>query len=511
MSTPSDPRCHCTTTGLATHDCSIACPSCRLWFLLPRQSFIHCVSPADPFRLEGPLRILFSDAIALHHCLRKVCTLSFIVCRQWLWSSVVGTALPCGSTRAGLTTSHPCVRDGCKQGFHRHMSNNTGFMNFAIEIPLTSTVQSSLDPLSVNDPWASAVAVRPVQQQHQTQVPFLSQLQETEFWPQTGQPQQWSTPRLRLGLTGPPPTTLQGMSSNDWQSPLPPPPTWDANAPGFGSGDGGRQDASWTGWNSSGKGYKGNAMPFMEISDRDPTPKWDFQETGARLRPWLRELSFWRHDTSTPMNKQGVKLYKALPLGTIGRSLADQFSEDQICSGQGFDLIIGAIRYHFRSCLEPEPEVQAEIALYQTARAPKGTFVEYTSRISNKLREMESGFKRSIYISKADKMVDALNRLDQTDALVEQTLGDRTKLEHHANRGHAQSNSHAQAYPMEVETTTSTESNHDHNHKAASDTESDQLYWDPEKLMMTVIPWWTKTGPLWCPYHGKDLWMKRVR
>ena len=50
------------------------------------------------------------------------------------------------------------------------------------------------------------------------------------------------------------------------------------------------------------------------------------------LRPWLRELSFWRHDTSTPVHKQGVKLYKALPFGAIGRSLADQFSEDQICS-----------------------------------------------------------------------------------------------------------------------------------------------------------------------------------
>ena len=36
-----------------------------------------------------------------------------------------------------------------------------------------------------------------------------------------------------------------------------------------------------------------------------------FQEPGARLRPWLRELSFWRHDTSTPVNKQGVKLYTA--------------------------------------------------------------------------------------------------------------------------------------------------------------------------------------------------------
>ena len=69
------------------------------------------------------------------------------------------------------------------------MSNNTGFMNFPIEtaaafpsrtvaaFPLSSTVQPSLDPLSVNDPWASAVAVRPVQQQHQTKVPFWPQLQ----------------------------------------------------------------------------------------------------------------------------------------------------------------------------------------------------------------------------------------------------------------------------------------------------------------------------------------------
>ena len=54
----------------------------------------------------------------------------------------------------------------------------------------------------------------------------------------------------------------------------------------------------------------------------------------------------------------------------------------------------------------------------------------------------------------ADKMVDALNRLDQTDALVEQILGDRAKLEHYANRGLAHSNSHPQAYPMEAETTT---------------------------------------------------------
>ena len=221
------------------------------------------------------------------------------------------------------------------------MSNNTGFVNFPTEtaaafpsrtvaaLPLTSSAQPSLDPLSVNDLGVGSCRETCTTATSDASA-IWSQLQGTEFWPQTGQPQQWSTPRSPLGLTGPPPTTLQGMSANDWQSPLPPPPTWDANTPGLGCEDGGRQDASWTGWNASGKGYKGGVMPFMEISDRDPIPKWDFQEPDARLRPWLRELSFGRHDTSTPVNKQGVKLYKALPLGTIGRSLGSNLFGSRI-------------------------------------------------------------------------------------------------------------------------------------------------------------------------------------
>ena len=55
-------------------------------------------------------------------------------------------------------------------------------------------------------------------------------------------------------------------------------------------------------------------------------------------------------------------------------------------------LIVGAMSHHFRSYLEAEPDVQAEVAMYQAMRTPEGTFVEFTSRISNKLREMESGF-----------------------------------------------------------------------------------------------------------------------
>ena len=109
--------------------------------------------------------------------------------------------------------------------------------------PLTSIVQSPLD--SVNGPWASAVAVRPVQQQHQTQVPFLSQLQGTEFWSTTVVNTTFATWIDR--------TTANNVARYVSKRLAIATPA----APGFGSGDGGRQDASLTGWNASGKRIQG--------------------------------------------------------------------------------------------------------------------------------------------------------------------------------------------------------------------------------------------------------------
>ena len=42
---------------------------------------------------------------------------------------MVGTVLPCGDRRELAHDELPVH----EQGFHRHMSNNTGFMNFPIE------------------------------------------------------------------------------------------------------------------------------------------------------------------------------------------------------------------------------------------------------------------------------------------------------------------------------------------------------------------------------------------
>ena len=59
----------------------------------------------------------------------------------------------------------------------------------------------------------------------------------------------------------------------------------------------------------------------LRISGIWSTHHGDFQELGARLSLWLRELNFWRHDTSTPLHKRGVILYKSLTIGTVGSKL----------------------------------------------------------------------------------------------------------------------------------------------------------------------------------------------
>ena len=79
-------------------------------------------------------------------------------------------------------------------------------------------------------------------------------------------------------------------------------------------------------------------------------------------------------------------------------------------------------------------------------------------------------------------MVDALTRLDQTDALVEQILGDRAKMEHNVKRGHAQSSHYMQRQASESEVTARTELNHYADRGKESEFESDQLDWDPERV-----------------------------
>ena len=79
-------------------------------------------------------------------------------------------------------------------------------------------------------------------------------------------------------------------------------------------------------------------------------------------------------------------------------------------------------------------------------------------------------------------MVDALNRFGQSDALEEQIIGDRAEVKQSANRGHVHSNHYLQGHPSEAEVLARSEPSHKPLHGAESDSESEKLDWDPERV-----------------------------
>ena len=176
------------------------------------------------------------------------------------------------------------------------------------------------------------------------------------------------------------------------------------------------------------------------------------------MQPWLKELKLWRFETSTPVAKQGVKLYKSMAVGTDPRTTGDTIPIEVVCSEQGFDRIVEAILSYCAAFLQAEPEVQAELGLYRAVREPKGSFVEFSSRIQTKIREMEAAvgatlppkikgfiikrqarmtpdqlktihFWNPTHVMEADKLVASITRLDQPDALVELVLSERANVE----------------------------------------------------------------------------------
>ena len=81
------------------------------------------------------------------------------------------------------------------------------------------------------------------------------------------------------------------------------------------------QRNDWASWNRWPDGDKG---------DRDPVPKWDGKNPGRNLKPWLRELRIWRQETSIPVHKHGLKLFRNFEQGTWMRAAAERIGEDKL-------------------------------------------------------------------------------------------------------------------------------------------------------------------------------------
>ena len=78
-------------------------------------------------------------------------------------------------------------------------------------------------------------------------------------------------------------------------------------------------------------------------------------------------------------------------------------------------------------------------------------------------------------------------------------ISDRAKVEQSANRGHVHSNHYVQGHPPEAEVSTRDEPNHHSVHGAESDSESEQLDWDPERVDDDGYPLVDENRSTWVP------------
>ena len=56
------------------------------------------------------------------------------------------------------------------------------------------------------------------------------------------------------------------------------------------------------------------------------------------LKPWLRSLNLWRHDTAVTPTKHGVKWFRSLGVGSDLRSVADMVPDDILLTEYGCDV-----------------------------------------------------------------------------------------------------------------------------------------------------------------------------
>ena len=173
------------------------------------------------------------------------------------------------------------------------------------------------------------------------------------------------------------------------------PTTWGTLVPGGPAAPAAWPTPTWTAPTDAGGGGWGqpswpSARTELFDKEKDPVPTWDGKEPARNLRPYLRALQFWRHDTATPPVRQGAKLYKSLTVGSDLRAAAELIDDATILSERGFDAIVNAIKEAYTVYEELDTELIVEEAIYGSERQKGESFLAYTARKLPKLRTLEN-------------------------------------------------------------------------------------------------------------------------
>ena len=100
----------------------------------------------------------------------------------------------------------------------------------------------------------------------------------------------------------------------------------------------------------------------------------------------------WRHSTSTPAIKHGLKLYWSFDQGSWMRNAADRVPEEKLYTTEAWSLILTEILTSLKPYLDIETEVLIEEAVFTTTKESKETMQSYVTKKVNKKIDMISAF-----------------------------------------------------------------------------------------------------------------------
>ncbi len=94
--------------------------------------------------------------------------------------------------------------------------------------------------------------------------------------------------------------------------------------------------------------------------DKDQVPKWDGRNPAKTLKSWLRDLRIWRQETSVPVQKHGLKLYRSFEPGSWLKTTAERIPEETLFSADAWELILKEILINLKPFLDVEMDVLIE-------------------------------------------------------------------------------------------------------------------------------------------------------
>ena len=254
------------------------------------------------------------------------------------------------------------------------------------------------DPVYKQDPWAEAASALPGAQSEQPMV--TPSLAPSPVLPPTNVNPPWD-PQLMAQMMMNQMQMMNQMMGQAGGLPQPPPPPLGTSGPATAAipyhammpgqqlpqmqfeklvGPPPAAVDSWQ-WNRWYDGDKG---------DKEQVPKWDGKNPAKMLKPWLRDLRLWRQETSVPVNKHGLKLFRSFDSQSWLKQAADRIPEEKLTTAEAWELILREILGNLKPYLDVENEVLIEETLFMVTRDNHESMSNYVTRKINKRRELDA-------------------------------------------------------------------------------------------------------------------------